>query len=134
MLNRTVVMGRLTADPELKYTQSGVSVTSFTLAVDRNYSQNGERLTDFFKCVAWRNSAEFISKYFQKGKLMVAEGEMQSRSWENSEGKKVTVWELIVSNAYFGGDKSESSYETVKTESSEEFTEVGNAEDDDLPF
>lgn len=132
MLNKIVLMGRLTADPELKYTQSNLPVTSFSLAVDRNYSPQGnEAQTDFFRCVAWRHTAEFITKYFRKGKLMALEGEMQSREWEDSNGKKQTRWEVVISNVFFCGDKSESSNDTAEIPSWET---VGNAEDDDLPF
>lgn len=128
MLNKLILMGRLVETPELKTTQSGVSVTAFTLAVERNYAPQGqERKTDFVKCVAWRNTAEFICKYFSKGKLMAVESELQSRTYENQDGKKVTVWEAIVSNAYFGGDKT-SAHNSADVEYEEEF------DDSDLPF
>lgn len=105
MLNKLLLMGRLTGDPELKTTTSGTSVTSFTLAVERNYGQGGERKTDFVNCVAWRNTAEFISTYFQKGKLMAIDAELQSRNYTDKNGFKRTAWEAVVSQAFFCGDK-----------------------------
>ena len=131
MLNKLILMGRLTADPELKTTQSGASVTSFTLAVERNFRQGNERKTDFVNCVAWRNTAEFIAKYFGKGQLMAIDAELQSRSYENSQGNKVTVWEAVVNNAYFAGGKNEGS----ATNGDTPLAEYGNLpNDDDLPF
>ena len=130
MLNKLILMGRLTSDPELKTTQTGTSVATFTLAVERNYTPQGQqKVTDFVNCVAWRNTAEFICKYFSKGKLMAVESELQSRSYENREGKKITVWEAVVSQAYFGGDKNTSN-------SSHTNIDVGYEEidDEDLPF
>lgn len=128
MLNVLTLMGRLTADPELRTTTTGKSVASFTLAVDRNYTPQGqEKKTDFVNCVAWGNTAEFISKYFSKGKLMAVRSELQSRSYENSEGRKVTVWEAVVSEAFFCGDKSETSKSNAPS--------IDVIEDDeDLPF
>ena len=132
MLNKFIAMGRLTADPEYKITSSGAPVVSFTLAVERNYAQGGEKKTDFVNCVAWRNTADFISKYFSKGRLMAIESELQSRSYENAEGRKVYVWEAIVSNAYFCGDKQEQSPICTGTVP-QNFEEIG-VDDEDLPF
>lgn len=130
-MNKLILMGRLCENPELKKTQSGVSVTSFTLAVDRSYTGKGqEKKTDFVQCVAWRNTADFITKYFTKGKLMAVESELQSRTYENSEGRKVTVWEAIVSQAYFCGDKKEAS----QNDTSVYFDEEDEADDERLPF
>ena len=135
MLNKFIAMGRLTAHPELKTTTSGTSVTSFTLAVDRNYTAKGDtRKTDFIKCVAWRNTAEFISKYFKKGKLMAIEGELQSRDYEDRDGNKRTAWEVIVSNAYFGGDKSESSNDEDDKPWTHPEGAVEIVVDEELPF
>lgn len=130
-MNKLILMGRLCENPELKKTQSGVSVTSFTLAVDRSYTAKGqEKKTDFVHCVAWRNTADFITKYFTKGKLMAAESELQSRTYENSEGRKITVWEAIVSQAYFCGDKKED----LQNDTSVYFDETDEADDEGLPF
>ena len=112
MLNRIVLMGRLTRDPELRRTQNGTAVTSFTLAVDRDFkSQSGEKETDFIDCVAWRNTAEFVSKYFTKGRLAVAEGRLQLRDWTDRDGNKRRSAEVVVDNVYFGESKRESSGE-----------------------
>lgn len=128
-MNKLILMGRLTADPELKSTQNGTSVTSFTLAVDRNYTPQGqEKKTDFVRCVAWRGTAEFISRYFTKGRLMAIDAELQSRSYENAQGQNITVWEAIVNNAYFCGDKSADR----KPDISADYQEI--PDDDDLPF
>ena len=105
MLNRVILMGRITQDLELKTTQTGVSVLSFTVAVDRNYARQGEeRQTDFIDCVAWRQTAEFISKYFYKGRMIAVEGSLQKRSYDDRNGNKRWVTEVIVDNASFTGD------------------------------
>lgn len=110
MLNHICVMGRLTRDPELRTTQSGVSVTSFTLAVDRDYAANGaERETDFIDCVAWRSTAEFVAKYFVKGQMAVASGRLVSRKWQDRNGNNRTNWEVLADNVYFGEPKRQDS-------------------------
>jgi single-strand DNA-binding protein len=101
MLNKVILQGRLTADPELKSTQTGTSVCSFTLAVDRSY---GEKKADFINCVAWRNTAEFIAKYFGKGKMLIAVGELQVRQYTTNNGEKRYATEVIVNEANFAGD------------------------------
>ncbi len=105
MLNHTTVMGRLVKDPELRQTQGGVSVASFTLAVDRDRSSGKQKTVDFFDCVAWRATAEFVMKYFFKGKMAIVTGPMQSRQYEDRSGVKRTGWEINVENIYFGDDK-----------------------------
>lgn len=107
MLNRIVIMGRLVRDPELRTTQSGVSVTSFTLAVDRDFKNrdSGEKNTDFIDVVAWRQTAEFVCKYFGKGRMAVAEGRLQIRDWTDKEGGKRRSAEIIADNIYFGDSK-----------------------------
>lgn len=105
MLNRAIMMGRLCADLELKHTQTQVAVCSFRIAVDRDYSKNGEKETDFFDVVAWRATAEFICKYFTKGRMIVVDGRMQTRSWTDKEGNKRVTTELVADNAYFGDSK-----------------------------
>ena len=109
MLNKIFIMGRLTRDPELKTTQSGVSVVSFTLAVDRDFKnkQTGEKECDFINCQAWRNTAEFISKYFSKGRMAVAEGRLQMRNYEDKNGNKRIAAEVIVDQMHFGDAKPE---------------------------
>lgn len=106
MLNHVTVMGRLVRDPELRRTGSGIAVASFTLAVDRDFKdQSGEHGTDFLDCVAWRNTAEFICKYFTKGRMVVASGRLQKRDYENQNGEKRYVTEIVVESAYFGDSK-----------------------------
>jgi len=107
MLNHIVIMGRLTRDPELRYTQSQIPVVSFTLAVDRDFSgrDGGERQTDFIDCVAWRNTAEFVQKFFTKGSMAVVSGRLQIRDWTDREGGKRRSAEIIADNIYFGETK-----------------------------
>ena len=127
MLNHITIMGRLTRDPELRYTQSQTPVASFTLAVDRDFGgrDGGEKQTDFIDCVAWRQTAEFVSKYFQKGSMAVVSGRLQIRDWTDREGGKRRSAEVVVDNIYFGEsrrrDSSEgSSYDSRSSYSSYE--------------
>ena len=107
MLNHITIMGRLTRDPELRYTQSQTPVASFTLAVDRDFGgrDGGEKQTDFIDCVAWRSTAEFVSKYFAKGSMAVVSGRLQIRDWTDREGGKRRSAEVVVDNMYFGESK-----------------------------
>ena len=107
MLNHIVVMGRLTRDPELRYTQSQLPVVSFTVAVDRDFGgrDGSERQTDFIDCVAWRNTAEFVSKYFAKGSMAVVSGRLQIRDWTDRDGNKRRSAEIVADNVYFGESK-----------------------------
>ena len=107
MLNHIVVMGRLTRDPELRHTQAGTPVASFTVAVDRDYKnkETDKRETDFIDCVAWRSTGEFVSRYFAKGRMAVVEGRLQLRDWTDKEGNKRRSAEILVSNVYFGDSK-----------------------------
>ena len=109
MLNHIVIMGRLVRDPELRRTGSGVAVTSFSLAVDRDFGSrdSGERETDFIDCVAWRQTGEFVSKYFAKGRMAVVSGRLQIRSWTDKEGNKRRTAEVVADNVYFGDSKRE---------------------------
>lgn len=112
MLNFIVIMGRLTRDPEIRRTASGTAVANFSVAVDRDFpSQDGSRETDFIDCVAWKHTAEFIGKYFSKGKQIVAKGRLQIRSWEDKDGNKRRTAEIVVDTAYFSGAKSGSASE-----------------------
>ena len=109
MLNKIILMGRLTRDPELRRTQSGTAVTSFSIACDRDFkSQSGEKETDFIDVVAWRNTAEFVSKYFAKGRMAVVEGRLQIRDWTDREGGKRRSAEVVADNVYFGDSKRDS--------------------------
>ena len=107
MLNHITIMGRLTRDPELRYTQSQTPVASFTLAVDRDFGSRdgGEKQTDFIDCVAWRQTAEFVSKYFTKGRMAVVSGRLQIRDWTDREGGKRRSAEVVVDNVYFGDSR-----------------------------
>ena len=106
MLNKIILMGRLTRDPELRRTRSGTAVTSFSLAVDRDFkSQSGEKETDFIDVVAWRSTAEFVSKYFTKGRMAVVEGRLQIRDWTDKDGGKRRSAEIVADNVYFGDSK-----------------------------
>ena len=107
MLNHIVIMGRLVRDPELRRTGSGIAVTSFSLAVDRDFgkNENGEKETDFIDCVAWRQTGEFVSKYFTKGRMAVVSGRLQIRSWTDKEGNKRRTAEVVADNVYFGDSK-----------------------------
>ena len=107
MLNRIILMGRLVDNPELRQTPSGVSVASFTVAVDRNFQPKdaSERQTDFIDCVAWRQTGEFISRYFQKGRMIAVEGSLQTRKYEDKTGAKRTAYEVVVAQAFFADSK-----------------------------
>lgn len=111
MLNHIVLMGRLTRDPELRHTGSGIAVASFTLAVDHDYQSkdSGERGVDFIDIVAWRNTAEFVSKYFAKGRMAVVSGRLQIRNWTDKEGNKRRSAEVVADNIYFGDSRKDSS-------------------------
>ena len=109
MLNRIIIMGRLTRDPELRRTQTGTSVASFTLAVDRDFKDKstGERSTDFIDVVAWRQTGEFVSRFFTKGRMAVVEGRLQMRDWTDKDGNKRRSAEVVADNVYFGDSKRE---------------------------
>ena len=109
MLNHITIMGRLVRDPELRRTGSGVAVASFRVAVDRDFvsKEGGERKADFIDCVAWRQTGEFISKYFTKGRMIVVDGRLEMRDWTDKDGNKRTSAEVVVANAYFGDSKRE---------------------------
>ena len=136
MLNHIALMGRLTRDPELRRTQNGIAVASFTLAVDRDYkAENGERGVDFVDCVVWRSGAEFAQKYFSKGQMAVVSGRLQSRGWTDKEGGKRKSWEVLVDNLYFAGAKKDTpsdSRETTAT-TGPQYTET-EADDGEVPF
>lgn len=151
MLNNAILMGRLTADPELKHTTTGIAVTRFTLAVDRNYVKSGtERQTDFIDIVAWRSTAEFVSKYFHKGQLVAVQGSIQTGSYQDREGNKRKSFEIVADNVYFAESKKDSYDNTDRQSAQNSYSDDSNiAEsytsgntgdfeevpmDDDLPF
>lgn len=138
-LNKVVLCGRLTADVELKQTQSGVSVSSFTIAINRRYTQGNQQQADFINCVAWRKTAEFISKYFKKGSSICVTGEIQVREWTDNNNQKRYATEVIVDEAMFVDSKSDNTAYVPDAYGTPSFsTEVPNFEevktDDDLPF
>ena len=147
MLNKIILMGRLPRDPEQRRTQSGTAVTSFSLAVDRVFkSQSGGKETDFIDIVAWRNTAEFVNKYFSKGRMAVVEGRLQIRDWTDRDGGKRRSAEVIADNVYFGDSKRDSAdggyapaYSAPSRSSApmmgghSDFAEIGE-EDGELPF
>ena len=114
-LNKIFLQGRLTRDPELRRTGSGTAVTSFSLACDRDFkSQSGEKETDFIEVVAWKNTAEFVSKYFSKGRMAVVEGRLQIRDWTDKAGSKRTTAEVVADNVYFADSKRSESNDNQK--------------------
>lgn len=147
MLNKVILIGRFTRDPELRSTPQGTSTCSFSLAVDRNYqSAGGERQADFINCVAWRQTAEFISKYFQKGSAICVEGSIQTRSWKDNDGNNRYATEVVVDRTYFVESKksaqASSSYSPAGEQPAFNDSPFGNlpdpisplGTDDDLPF
>ena len=144
MLNHIIIMGRLTRDPELRRTGSGVAVVSFTLAVDRDFkAEGGEKETDFIEVTAWRNTAEFVSKYFTKGRMAVVSGRLQIRKWTDKEGNQRKTAEVVADNVYFADSKKDESsgYQSNSnvpnfSPSSEPLQDyaVIDGDDDSLPF
>ena len=153
MLNRITIMGRLTRDPELRRTQAGVSVCTFSVAVDRDFQsrESQERQVDFIDVVAWRQTAEFVSKYFAKGRMIVVDGSLQSRKWQDKNGQNRTNWEVIANNIYFGDSKRDNNgdnaygapaygtpapmhdYAPMEQSAPSSFAEIDD-EDGELPF
>ena len=142
MLNKIIIMGRMTHNPELRRTGSGTSVTSFSLAVDRDFkSQSGEKETDFIEVVAWKNTAEFVSKYFSKGRMAVVEGRLQIRDWTDKAGNKRTTAEVVADNVYFADSKRSESNENQKENFnalsgrlSDDFVPISEEDKSELPF
>lgn len=137
MYNKVVLMGRITRDLELKTTPTGTPVLSFSLAVERSYVAKGEeRQTDFINCVAWRNTAEFISRFFAKGALILVGGELQTRQYQDKDGKNHTVTEVVVSSSRFTGEKKSSGNEapTNPASTAEKAAEPTTQPTEDYPF
>lgn len=151
MLNQVVIMGRLVRDPELRYTQSNTAVTSFALAVERDFAnKDGTKPVDFIECLAWKHTAEFVNKYFSKGRMAIVSGQLQVRTWEDKEGKNRKSYEVVAQSVYFGDSKPKDEredqqqmfrggygqdYSTPSTP--EDVQEIGGfsrLEDDNLPF
>lgn len=149
MLNKSFLMGRLTRDPELRHTQAGTPVCSFSIACERDFKNDkGERDTDFFDCVAWRQTAEFVSQYFTKGRMVIVEGRLQNRDWTDKEGHKRRSTELVASSVYFGDSKPKDSASEPPAYGGDPMTGIGGGfgvpagfapnfedqEDGELPF
>lgn len=148
-MNKAILMGRLTRDPEMRTTPSGVSVCSFSIAVNRRFSKDGQQQADFINCVAWRQQAEFICKYFSKGSMIAVVGSIQTRTWDGQDGKRQYATEVVVDEAHFTGSKAEtgtnsSPASAVAEHSAQDsspfdefdasgFSAMGGSEDD-LPF
>lgn len=134
MLNSVILQGRLTETPELKTTPSGKSVTSFSLAVERDFSTNGEKETDFINIVAWNGTAEFVCKYFTKGKQMIVKGSLQVRKYQTKDGENRYTTEVLADKVYFAGDKEKAPQGENYSDNTDEsgFMEINS--DEDLPF
>lgn len=144
MLNNVVLMGRLTADPELRHTPNDIAVTTFSIAVDRDFQRQGaEKQTDFINIVAWRQTAEFVCRYFRKGQLVALRGSIQTRSYNDKEGNKRTAFEIVADNVYFAEPKRNNDSAPAATTRFDEPSSFSNGTandfeeivgDDDLPF
>ena len=140
-LNKIFLQGRLTRDPELRRTGSGTAVTSFSLACDRDFkSQSGDKETDFIDVVAWKNTAEFVSKYFSKGRMAVVEGRLQIRDWTDKAGNKRTTAEVVADNVYFAdskrsesNDNQKENFNALSGRLSDDFV-LASEEDGEIPF
>ena len=142
MLNKIIIMGRLTIDPELRRTGSGTAVTSFSMACDRDFkSQSGDKETDFIEVVAWKNTAEFVSKYFSKGRMAVVEGRLQIRDWTDKDGGKRRSAEVVADNVYFAdskrsesNDNQKENFNALSGRVSDDFVPALNDDTSELPF
>ena len=141
MINKIIIMGRLTRDPELRRTGSGTAVTSFSLACDRDFkSRSGDKETDFIEVVAWKNTAEFVSKYFGKGRMAVVDGRLQIRDWTDKAGNKRTTAEVVADNVYFAdskrsesNDNQKENFNALSGRLNDDFVPISE-EDGDIPF
>ena len=136
MLNRIILMGRLTRDPNLRYTESDTAVTTFSLAVDRDYKrkETGERETDFIDIVAWRQVGEFASRYFSKGRMMIVEGRLQTKNWTDPDGNHRKTMEVVADHLYFGDSKRERTDGADQNDTNAEDVFMPLEEDGELPF
>jgi single-strand DNA-binding protein len=132
-MNKVILMGRLVADPELKQTATDVSVATFTIAVNRRFAKEGQQQADFIRCTAWRQQADFICKYFPKGSMICVIGNIQTRSWDDSDGNKRYSTDVVVDEVYFTGEKRETTSQSDSTWDDFEHDKSGLTEDD-FPF
>lgn len=135
-LNKVVIMGRLARDPELRRTGNGTAVASFTLAVDRDFKDksSGERATDWIDCVAWRQTGEFVSRYFSKGRMAVVEGRLQIRDWTDQNGNKRRTTEVVADNIYFGDSKATAPGQPATESTAQAYTAESDVDEGELPF
>lgn len=135
-LNKVVIMGRLARDPELRRTGNGTAVASFTLAVDRDFKDksSGERATDWIDCVAWRQTGEFLSRYFSKGRMAVVEGRLQIRDWTDQNGNKRRTTEVVADNIYFGDSKAAAPGQPATEPTTQAYTAESDVDEGELPF
>ena len=134
-MNKAILMGRVTKDIELKHTPNGVAVITFTIAVNRRFAKEGQTQADFINCVAWRQQAEFIAKYFNKGSMISVVGNIQNRSWDGQDGKKNYTTEIIVDEVYFTGEKKENATQGENDAFTDAgFSEMAAPNEEDLPF
>lgn len=137
MLNHITIMGRMVRDPEMRRTGSGIACVSFTIAVDRDFGKNdnGEKETDFIDCVAWRSTADFVGKYFTKGRMAVVSGRLQIRSWTDKDGNKRRTAEIVADNVYFGDSKTSSdTQQSSNNAPTSDFALIEGEEDAAFPF
>lgn len=132
-MNKIILMGRLTANPEMKQTPTGTAVAVFTIAVNRRFAKDGQQQADFIRCTAWRQQAEFICKYFEKGSMICVVGNIQTRSWDGQDGKKQYSTDVVVEEVYFAGGKKDSANQSEVTVNGFESFQ-SDFSDDDLPW
>ena len=136
-MNKVVLMGRMTRDPELRQTQSGISCCGFSIAVNRRFAKEGQQNVDFINCTAWRQTAEFICKYFRKGAMIAVTGSIQTRTWEDKDGKKQYATDVMVDEVYFTGSKAETggqAAEAMPADMESAGFSVIDGNEEDLPF
>lgn len=133
-MNKVILMGRLTKDPEIRNTQQGTMVCSFSIAVNRRFAKEGQQNADFINCSAWRNTAEFISKYFSKGNMIAVVGSLQTRTWEDANGKKQYAMDVVVDEAYFTGSKENTSSSPSAMPNAFEGFVPADVDDGNLPW
>lgn len=132
-MNKIILMGRLTANPEMKQTPTGTAVAAFTIAVNRRFAKDGQQQADFIRCTAWRQQAEFICKYFEKGSMICVVGNIQTRSWDGQDGKKQFATDIVVEEVYFAGGKKDSTNQSEAMVNGFESFQ-SDFSDDDLPW
>lgn len=136
MLNQIVLMGRMVRAPEMKQTQSGVSVCNFTIAVDRDYKNGDEKIADFVDCTCWRGGADFVGKYFQKGRMAIVSGQLQSRKWDDKDGNHRISWFVQAQNVYFGDSRRDGDQSAAQAPAAPDvsYEDLGSDDGEEFPF